>query len=498
VTSVDKLFDNLLVSSPNGGGLYFVHEGRVFKLDNFNTTGLSVKGRKVFRGIQPARIHLYDCGVTESTLNLITTDDIHDVYLDDDACYVVGTSRNEIIKLNTVGEEIERWIFPGEDDARHINCLAKWNGRIVFSAFGEFLTQREYKGKTGESGFVQDLLTGEHLIVGLSQPHSLLSFGENLLLANSEHRELMEFGSAGDLLRSQTLDGYTRGICVVGDIIYVGLSCSRNIENPGIDTAAVVALDRTSWVELGRVQIPTKEIYSIQGTSGSNETIYALANIASTSSSELVAALRARDGRIASLDRIVADAKNREEKLRSDLNDRDKDIQNIGAQSRAALEAADAARVAAEIEAERLVLAYREFDDPVIWRIVRMVRPVTQAGRKVQRFAASRHIVPRRRREFRKELRLKHDVEIICASGLFDPEWYLRVYPDVAAAGEDPLIHYLRKGVVEGRNPNPRFNTDAYLRRYPDVAAMGLNPLVHYAMRGATEKRDPGPSEEDR
>ena len=37
--------------------------------------------------------------------------------------------------------------------------------------------------------------------------------------------------------------------------------------------------------------------------------------------------------------------------------------------------------------------------------------------------------------------------------GHFDPDWYLQVYPDVAAAGLDPRRHYLRWGRAEGRLP---------------------------------------------
>ena len=36
-------------------------------------------------------------------------------------------------------------------------------------------------------------------------------------------------------------------------------------------------------------------------------------------------------------------------------------------------------------------------------------------------------------------------------AGLFDSEAYLEHYPDVAASGIDPLHHYMRHGVHEGR-----------------------------------------------
>ena len=40
----------------------------------------------------------------------------------------------------------------------------------------------------------------------------------------------------------------------------------------------------------------------------------------------------------------------------------------------------------------------------------------------------------------------------IVASGLFDPDWYLLTYPDVAAEGCDPLEHYILHGGMELRH----------------------------------------------
>jgi glycosyltransferase involved in cell wall biosynthesis len=145
------------------------------------------------------------------------------------------------------------------------------------------------------------------------------------------------------------------------------------------------------------------------------------------------------------------------------------------------------------IEAERIAEAYRGGDDPSIRSLARVVHPIAQFGRKIKGLAAPRYILPGRRRKLRKKLRLKREAELISASGLFNPEWYLQAYPDVAEAGEDPLIHYLQYGVAERRNPNSLFDTDWYLRQYPDVAESGQNPLVHFVMYGAAERRDPGP-----
>lgn len=54
---------------------------------------------------------------------------------------------------------------------------------------------------------------------------------------------------------------------------------------------------------------------------------------------------------------------------------------------------------------------------------------------------------------------------LIRASGLFDVDWYLARYPDVAASGLDPIDHYLRIGAALGYDPNPLFDTNFYARQ---------------------------------
>ena len=84
------------------------------------------------------------------------------------------------------------------------------------------------------------------------------------------------------------------------------------------------------------------------------------------------------------------------------------------------------------------------------------------------------------------------DVQLMTASddalarggGGVDQAWYLAQYPDVAAAGMDPVVHYLKHGWREGRDPRPDFSTVAYLALNGDVARSGQNPLIHYLRAG--------------
>lgn len=70
------------------------------------------------------------------------------------------------------------------------------------------------------------------------------------------------------------------------------------------------------------------------------------------------------------------------------------------------------------------------------------------------------------------------------AAKAFDPRFYLAANADVAAAGMDPLSHFLEFGWREGRNPTPDFSIEAYLAAFPDVAVSDLNPFVHYLKAG--------------
>jgi glycosyltransferase involved in cell wall biosynthesis len=81
------------------------------------------------------------------------------------------------------------------------------------------------------------------------------------------------------------------------------------------------------------------------------------------------------------------------------------------------------------------------------------------------------------------------DYFIILCSGLFDARYYLKDNRDCRLADIDPLIHFVRFGWKEGRNPSPVFDTNYYLQTNPDVKNAGINPLVHYIRFGKKEGR---------
>lgn len=83
----------------------------------------------------------------------------------------------------------------------------------------------------------------------------------------------------------------------------------------------------------------------------------------------------------------------------------------------------------------------------------------------------------------------------------FDAAWYILRYPDVAESEIDPLDHYVRYGIIEGRFPNAavelqtgfayKVDTAWYVQRYSDLAKCEIDPVDHYIRHGITEGRLP-------
>ncbi len=76
------------------------------------------------------------------------------------------------------------------------------------------------------------------------------------------------------------------------------------------------------------------------------------------------------------------------------------------------------------------------------------------------------------------------DVAQVLESGIFDGDWYLATYPDVAATGADPLSHFMTQARSEHRCPGPLFDTGWYVNQYDDEIPEGRNPLAYYLTTG--------------
>ncbi|CDT39212.1 hypothetical protein VCR4J2_500109 [Vibrio coralliirubri] len=79
-------------------------------------------------------------------------------------------------------------------------------------------------------------------------------------------------------------------------------------------------------------------------------------------------------------------------------------------------------------------------------------------------------------------------------TGLFLSHWYSTIYEDLRDSGINALEHYVLFGELEGRNPNPYFDTKWYRKKYAEFLANGISPLLFYASEGWKLGHSPSPS----
>lgn len=78
-------------------------------------------------------------------------------------------------------------------------------------------------------------------------------------------------------------------------------------------------------------------------------------------------------------------------------------------------------------------------------------------------------------------------------SHLWDEGYYFSQLDTNAICHVNKLHDFIIKGALDGKNPNPHFNTYYYLATNPDVAENGINPFYHYLVTGEQEGRRPSP-----
>jgi len=93
----------------------------------------------------------------------------------------------------------------------------------------------------------------------------------------------------------------------------------------------------------------------------------------------------------------------------------------------------------------------------------------------------------------RQKMKERKIAERLRASGVFDADHYRTISPESAQALGDPVMHYVRHGASEGRNPNAAFDTRFYLETNEDVRSSRENPLDHFMSHGWQESRQPHP-----
>lgn len=248
-------------------GLVLLDGRRVEQIDRFPTTGIACSGSRItrarFDAAETARtgeVLLYGPDGLAKRLAVAGLADPHDLAWDGELLVAVSPLGNAVSWIDAEGHVVRRWKPPGTGDCRHLNGVAVHAGRVLVTAFGRFARHREWAVRPRDGlGVLLDAASDSVVAAGFSSPHSPRVVDGRLLLCDSGHSDLVALTPEGRVARRVRLSGWTRGIAVAADHVYVGESVRRGEEG----FASVAVLSRAGLVLVDRVELPVREVYDL-------------------------------------------------------------------------------------------------------------------------------------------------------------------------------------------------------------------------------------------
>jgi len=201
---------------------------------------------------------------------------IHDLAIFGDALHANAAGQNAVVRLDAEGNFKRVW-WPKCIESAHGPVFSK--NHIQLNSIGGGATPRDsyYSASScgidrrrpghlnypvDRRGVIFSGKTREPICTGLTRPHSVRLSGRRIWVANSGYGEL-GFVNQGKLEVVTRLPGWTRGLCIVKDIIFA--ATSRVIPRfacyaPGLDVdasrCAVYAICSKTGSVLGRLEWP--------------------------------------------------------------------------------------------------------------------------------------------------------------------------------------------------------------------------------------------------
>lgn len=264
------LLVSCLGDDDTGGGLFSYDGDRVERIDRLSTTGISLAGDRLVRvlwsrGAGPGETLIYDSRGVQKYLRVDELWEPHDIVWDGDHFIAVSPMQNSVLWISPSGEIVQRWRAPGDEDAWHLNCLLIRDGQLLVCAFGRFLRHREWvQDMKRTTGIVFDPSTGENVLEGLSQPHHPRFLDGAWVICNSITGELVRIDALTKTVMDRlALRGYTRGIGVSDELLFVGESAHRHLGPRPDSTAQIAIVCRRTWRLLDRLNLPCREVYDL-------------------------------------------------------------------------------------------------------------------------------------------------------------------------------------------------------------------------------------------
>lgn len=261
----------LVIGGSVDGGFFVLTDQGLDRIDALSTSGFAVDaaGERLARIVSGGstgngELVVYDAAGALCYRRFDQIWDPHDVLWDGDELEVVSSGTNSVVRLSGAGVPLDAWRAHGEGDSWHLNCLLRREGRLLVSAFGEYDRHQEWltAGDLAGAGLLLDIGSGEKVLTGLNRPHHPRWIDGAWLICESGSGAVTRLSEHGERLQSVDIGGWTRGVAVDDDRIYVGISVDR--AHAGDQTASVAVLDRSTLAVLDRFAVPAREIYDLQ------------------------------------------------------------------------------------------------------------------------------------------------------------------------------------------------------------------------------------------
>jgi len=205
---------------------------------NMGTTGLIADERHIYVATQIARsaekehcrflLSFYRRDFTLlSAYSFQQAIDIHSLCWYGDRLMAISAGTDEIVELaisaGQVRAETVYWRFDPEGtrhDHHHLSGICAAPEGLIICGFGK---KRAGLWSSATDGFLFDLNRGSRIVSDLHQPHTVTWLSSSIVYCESRKMTVRRCHAT----ESQSLPGYTRGVCQSGSYLFVGTSQPR-------------------------------------------------------------------------------------------------------------------------------------------------------------------------------------------------------------------------------------------------------------------------------
>jgi hypothetical protein len=162
--------------------------------------------------------------------DLPEADDLHSLCVREEQLYVVSTGTDEVLCLQMRGPHIVSQSVvwrPGPSsshtDTHHLNGLCFSGEDLCVCGFGQRTRRDDWDSAC--KGFLYNISREEMVSTGLDHPHSPLALENGVACCESGSGSVLVPGRGA----IRDLPGYPRGLCRVGEHLFVGTSAFRTV-----------------------------------------------------------------------------------------------------------------------------------------------------------------------------------------------------------------------------------------------------------------------------